>query len=337
MPNLIVADLFCGCGGLTLGFQKGGIPIALGIDYWKAALENYTRNFDHPCIEADISDTRKLETILREHQINFVIGGPPCQDFSQAGKRKEEKRASLTEAYAQIIAQVKPIGFLMENVDRAKKSQSYAKAREVLKNSGYGLTEIVLDASKCGVPQKRKRFFVFGILGEEDGFWEENFKENISSQITTLKDYFGDSLGFEYYYRHPRNYNRRAIFSIYEPAPTMRGVNRPIPKGYKGHPSDPIPVSEVSHALTTNDRIKIQTFPDFYQWIGTKTDIEQMIGNAVPCELAKFVAERVIDYFDFRSRTVEIQDLSRGNNSFEQESYIRYNQQNPQGQFDFRN
>ena len=106
----------------------------------------------------------------------------------------------------------------------------------------------------------------------------------------TLRDYFGDSLGFEYYYRHPRNYSRRGIYSIDEPAPTMRGVNRPVPKGYLGHPNDPCPVSKDLHVLTTKERAKIQTFPDDYIWVGSKTDLEQMIGNAVPVKLGEFVA-----------------------------------------------
>ena len=109
----------------------------------------------------------------------------------------------------------------------------------------------------------------------------------------TLRDYFGDSLGFEHYYRHPRNYSRRAIFSIDEPAPTMRGVNRPVPKGYPGHPNDTCPVSDTLHALTTAERALIQTFPKDFIWVGSKTDVEQMIGNAVPVNLAQYVAETV--------------------------------------------
>ena len=109
----------------------------------------------------------------------------------------------------------------------------------------------------------------------------------------TLRDYFGNTLGFEFYYRHPRNYNRRAVFSIDEPAPTMRGVIRPVPKGYPGHPNDACPVNESLHVLSTQERAWIQTFPKDYIWIGSKTDVEQMIGNAVPVNLASFVAETV--------------------------------------------
>ena len=73
----------------------------------------------------------------------------------------------------------------------------------------------------------------------------------------------------------------------------MRGVNRPVPKGYPGHPNDACAVSEELHALTTKERALIQTFPVDYNWIGSKTDIEQMIGNAVPVNLAQYVAKVV--------------------------------------------
>jgi DNA (cytosine-5)-methyltransferase 1 len=96
--------------------------------------------------------------------------------------------------------------------------------------------------------------------------------------------------------RHPRNYCRRAVFSIDEASPTIRGVNHPIPKGYPGHPNDPVVISKGVRPLTTSERSQIQTFPKDFMWTGSKTDVEQMIGNAVPVNLAKFVALAIIDY-----------------------------------------
>ena len=228
----------------------------------------------------------------------MIIGGPPCQDFSHAGKRVEASRASLTESYAQIISKIKPKYFLMENVDRAQKSQAYATAREIYKESGYGITERVLTASYCGVPQRRKRFFCIGILGEEDGVLDAILSKNLSNTEMTLRDYFGDSLDIEFYYRHPRNYSRRGVFSIDEPAPTMRGVNRPVPKGYPGHPKDAGPVTQDLRPLTTLERSLVQTFPSNFKWVGSKTDREQMVGNAVPVNLGTYVAKALIEHIE---------------------------------------
>ena len=122
-------------------------------------------------------------------------------------------------------------------------------------------------------------------------------EKNISEKQMTVRDYFGKNIDTDFYYRHPRNYSRRAVYSIDESSPTIRGVNRPIPKGYPGHPGDPVNVSKKVRPLTTLERSQIQTFPKDFIWSGCKTDIEQMIGNAVPVNLAKFVALAIIDYY----------------------------------------
>ena len=299
-----VVDLFAGSGGLSLGFQNRGFNIVGAFERWDAAARCYRENFAHPLFQADLSDTRAAIAKIEGLKPDMIIGGPPCQDFSHAGKRVEGSRASLTDCFALIVAAVRPACFVMENVDRAKKSNAYASARKIFKESGYGLTEVVLDASLCGAPQKRKRLICFGARGEADGFALDIFSSRQTGKAMTLREYFGDKLDFEYYYRHPRNYSRRAIFSIDEPAPTMRGVNRPVPKGYPGHPGDACPVFDGLHVLTTEERAMIQTFPRSFKWIGSKTDIEQMIGNAVPVALAMHVAESVKIYFDRAAKRV---------------------------------
>ncbi len=286
-------DLFAGCGGMSLGFARRGFELVAAFERWGAAAACYRENFDHPVFETDLGDVDAAVSQIAPFAPDVIIGGPPCQDFSSAGKRIEAGRANLTESFAKIVAAVRPRCFVMENVARARLSAAYSNARKLFKDAGYGLTEIVLDASLCGVPQKRKRFVCFGALDREDAFALDLFVERQTKKPTTLRDFFGDSLGFEHYYRHPRNYNRRAVFSIDEPAPTMRGVNRPIPRGYLGHPNDSCAVDGELRALTTAERAAVQTFPSDFRWIGCKTDVEQMVGNAVPVELAAFVAETV--------------------------------------------
>lgn len=291
-----IIDLFSGCGGLSLGFLKGGFDVVGAYDFWDPAIECYRDNFSHPIKKLDLSNVDDVVRELKDIDFDMIIGGPPCQDFSHAGLRIEGARANLTRSFSEIIKRIKPKWFVMENVDRALRSGAYLEARGIFKESGYGLTEIVLDASKCGVPQKRKRLFVIGKLGVRDGFILNEVMCGISKDSMTVRNYLGDSLGIEYYYRHPRNYNRRAIFSIDEPAPTVRGVNRPIPDGYLGHAGDPVSVSENVRPLTTFERARLQTFPEDFKFKGAKTNLEQMIGNAVPVELAKYVAVTIMEY-----------------------------------------
>ena len=292
-----VVDLFCGCGGLSLGFQKAGFEVVAAYDKWEAALNVYRLNFNHPAEDMDLSNVQASSIAIDRLQPDMIIGGPPCQDFSSAGKRDEDGgRGDLTVHYAQIISLVRPKWFVMENVARITKTQKLSEAKAIFKESGYGLSQQVLDASLCGVPQQRKRFFLIGKLHEMDGFMEPFINGSLATKPMTLRDYFGDSLGIEYYYRHPRSYVRRGIFSIDEPSPTVRGVNRPMPEGYKIHPNDPVKSKEGIRPLTTLERSYIQTFPRDFKFVGNKTDVEQMIGNAVPVNLAKFVATAITKY-----------------------------------------
>ena len=293
---MITIDLFAGCGGLSLGFQNAGFDVVAGFDNWEPSINIYRENFTHPIINLDLSNTKDIG-ILKKYSPELIIGGPPCQDFSSAGKRDETQgRADLTISFAEIIRKIKPTWFIMENVSRIKKSNTLKKAIKIFKESNYGLTYQVLDASICGVPQKRKRFFMIGELNGEDEFMEVYFEKNFSQTPMTIREYLGNSLDIEHYYRHPRNYNRRGIFSIDEPSPTVRGVNRPLPKGYKGHPTDSAPISKDIRPLTTIERSYIQTFPKNFVWRGSKTALEQLIGNAVPVKLAEFVGKCLKEY-----------------------------------------
>ena len=304
-----IVDLFCGCGGLSLGFQNAGFKIVAAYDKWQAALSVYQKNFEHECKMLDLSNIKDSVAEIESKHPDMIICGPPCQDFSSSGKRDEDNgRGDLTVNYAQIINRIRPKWFVMENVERITKTQKLIDAKKIFKEAGYGLSWQVLDASKCGVPQKRKRFFMIGKLHEQDDFMAPFLQSGLSKTSMTLREYFGDSLGVEYYYRHPRSYARRGIFSIDEPSPTVRGVNRPMPKGYEIHDNDPVKSKEGIRALTTIERSYIQTFPKTFKFEGSKTELEQMIGNAVPVKLAEYVATSIKKYLEepHRERNLEI-------------------------------
>lgn len=294
MPTAI--DLFCGCGGLSLGFQNAGFKIARAFDNWDKAASIYNSNFsDH---EAELKDAYDLTPeYLQSFKPDIIIGGPPCQDYSSAGKQDETQgRANLTLRFAELVCGVGTKWFVMENVDRILKSETLPKAIDIFRTRGYGLTQVVLDASKCGAPQSRKRFFLVGELGGQDDFLKEGLLGDQSEKSMTIREYLGDEFKTDYYYRHPRSYARRGIFSIDEPSPTVRGVNRPIPSTYKVHPGDATSDLSKVRALTTLERARIQTFPKTFVFEGKKTDLEQIIGNAVPVELAAYVGRHVYDY-----------------------------------------
>ncbi len=302
--SMRIVDLFCGGGGMSLGFQNAGFAVVASIDNWPVALAHCKANFSHDVRECDLADASSAISLVKEYDPEIMIGGPPCQDFSSAGKRNESGgRADLTVSYAEIVAAVSPAFFVMENVERAIRSKAFAAATAIFQKAGYGLTTVILDASRCGVPQIRKRLFVVGSLAHSDGFLHEYLMEGQSLTQMTLREYFGNKLDFDHYYRHPRSYARRAVFSTDEPSPTIRGVNRPVPTGYPGHPGDPVPVASGVRPLTTRQRAMVQTFPESYLLSGGKSDLEQLIGNAVPVKLAEHVA---IALRKFLSRSADI-------------------------------
>ncbi len=297
MPEALKGvDLFCGCGGMSRGFENAGFEIVAGFDNWKPAIRVYEANFNHPVLEQDLSNVEESVTRIKPYNPDIIIGGPPCQDFSTAGYQDETRgRAILSVCYSKIVCSLKPTYFVMENVATIKHSASFKSAISNFKKAGYGLTQRVLDAAYCGVPQTRKRMFVIGELNGEDCFLDEELSRSLSKEPMSIHDYLGDSLGIEYYFRVPTNYSRRGIFSVYEPSMTIRAVDRPIPAGYKGHPNDPVPVSEV-RCLTPKERSYIQTFPESFKFFGGKSDMNSMIGNAVPVNLAKYVGEALMRY-----------------------------------------
>ena len=295
-----VVDLFCGCGGMSLGFQKGGYSIKAAYDNWVPAIEMYKRNFHHPVINMDLFSEDAVESI-QKYEPEMIIGGPPCQDFSIAGARKMGKRANLTKRYAEIVSAIKPEWFVMENVYNIERMPILPVALKMLKDAGYGITTVILDASRCGCPQKRKRFFAIGHLGDQDDFLKDILLRNQDEHQMTVREYWENVLKLkidtDYYYMHPRSYNRRAVFSIDEPSATIRGVNRPIPSDYKPHHADKADVAAGNvRALTSKERSYIQTFPKDYVWVGNKTNIELAIGNAVPVNLATYVANAITEY-----------------------------------------
>lgn len=295
-PSMACVDLFCGCGGMSLGFEKAGYDVRAGFDLWDPAIRVYEKNFKHPVIKQDLSRVDEAVAKIAKFNPELIVGGPPCQDFSTAGHQDESRgRAILSVYFSKIVCKILPKYFVMENVASIRTSKAFEEVIKNFKKAGYGLTLRVLDAAYCGVPQTRKRMFVIGAQGSADDFLDEELKRDLSDTPMSIYDYLGNALGTEYYFRVPTNYTRRGVFSIYEPSMTIRAVDRPIPIGYKGNINDSAPL-EKARCLTPKERSYIQTFPQNFVFEGCKTDQNMMIGNAVPVNLARFVGAALRRY-----------------------------------------
>ena len=164
-----VLDLFCGAGGLSLGLSWGGMEIVCGVDNDKNAIKTFKHNHnDSIVISGDLKDNSVKEQIFDiASDVDFVVGGPPCQGFSQAGWfNPDDRRNFLFLDFLDIISRISPKYFIMENVqgllwiDKGKAIQTIISA---FKDIGYYITDFVLSAEEYGVPQKRKRVFILGM------------------------------------------------------------------------------------------------------------------------------------------------------------------------------
>lgn len=165
-------DLFAGVGGLSLGFEQEGFQVILANEYDPSIAEAYVRNRNTP--NMIVEDIRKLpvqETFGKyKNKITVVVGGPPCQGYSQKGKRKtiHDERNFLFRYFVDVVREVEPSYFVMENVPNLLTSEGGYFKNEIIalfKEMGYNVNASVLCASDYGVPQDRHRAFIIGKKG----------------------------------------------------------------------------------------------------------------------------------------------------------------------------
>lgn len=169
MKNYTVLDLFCGCGGLSLGFLQAGFDVKLGIDAWQDAINTFKAT--HSGADAIVADLfytspQEISQQANLHQVDVIIGGPPCQGFSIAGKRMiDDERNQLYKAFVDFVQFYQPKAFLMENVPNMMsmgKGIIKEQITQDFEKLGYQVYSKILLASDFGVPQNRRRAFFIG-------------------------------------------------------------------------------------------------------------------------------------------------------------------------------
>ncbi len=167
-PTLV--DLFCGAGGLSLGFRQSGFNVVYGAELNEAALRTYSHNLGRHAVSCDLSRAVDLP------KSTVIAGGPPCQGFSSAGARRcGDSRNSLVAAFARIVAELKPEAFVFENVEGFLTGESGSRVLDLLDpllEVGYRIHLRKINAANYGVPQHRKRVLAIGGLG-----WDPSFPE----------------------------------------------------------------------------------------------------------------------------------------------------------------
>lgn len=314
--TLNVLDLFCGCGGMSKGLVDAGLNIIAGIDIWDKAIASYRQNFHHQAICMDITKLPPDEFDAKYNTdkvpIDLIVGGPPCQGFSMAGKRDtKDPRNSLFMEYVKYLNYFKPKAFMMENVIGILSMKT---------DEGVNVIDIIMDhlsvdyhccicklyASDFEVPQNRRRTIIFGVRKDLD------ITPKPPSEVLTVEQRIPvrsvllprDSVDDSYYL------SAKAIEGIRAKKERSRLSN----KGFGAQfldldkPSYTIPArywkdgydalvqysdTEIRR-LTILELKRIQSFPDSYVIEGTKKDVIMQIGNAVACRFAYHLGKHVI-------------------------------------------
>lgn len=319
-----IISLFSGCGGLDLGFEKAGFEISIANEYDPTIWETYKIN--HPSTKLIEGDIRNIQESDFPDDIDGIIGGPPCQSWSEAGSLRgiNDSRGKLFYDYIRILKSKQPKFFLAENVSGMlanRHSEAVRNIIEMFKECGYDLTVSLVNAKDYGVPQERRRVFYIGFRRDLG----VHFKFPVGSTADekkrlTLRDTIWD-LQFTAVPAGARNYhNPKAInnneFFTGAYSPIFMSRNRV--KGWDEqaftvqasgrqcqlHPQAPkmkfveqnkrefVRGKEYLYRrMTIREIARIQGFPDDFKFIYNYTDdAYKMIGNAVPVNLAYEVA-----------------------------------------------
>lgn len=319
-----IISLFSGCGGLDLGFEKAGFDIILANEYDKKICPTYRIN--HPKTKLIEGDIRKLCEKTFVEDVDGIIGGPPCQSWSEAGSLKgiDDPRGRLFFDYIRILRAVKPKFFLAENVSgmlARRHAEAVKKILTLFNDSGYKVTLALVDAKDYGVAQNRKRVFFIGFRKDLN----IKFKFPVGSTINdedklTLRDVIWDLKDTAIAAGNKNHHNPNAInnneYFVGNYSTIFMSRNRV--KGWDEqaftvqasgrqcqlHPQAPKMVKidknkmifmkdkeKLYRRMTVREVARIQGFPDDFKFLYENIDIAyKMIGNAVPINLAYEIA-----------------------------------------------
>lgn len=357
-----VIDLFAGCGGFSVGFENAGYNIIKAVEFDKEIADSYSHNHKGTIVFAEDIGKIADEDHFTRKESEVIVGGPPCQGFSMAGARIREKNTFINDPrnflfrhYVNVVKIVRPKVFLLENVKgilSKDKGAIFQEIVETFENSEnfegdkYYLHYKLCKAIDFGIPQKRERVVVIGVLNNDfdidelfnstreyirkidnDFFTPVSLKNAISDipeptidgqaflkpSTSKYQDYLrrGNKIKNHIASKHNNIATDRMrkidvggnwkdldedIHSVHSGAygrldwelPTMTITTRfDTPAGGRFiHP-------ESDRTLTPREAARVQSFPDDFEFIGSKTSICKQIGNAVPPKLAYFLANAV--------------------------------------------
>ena len=349
-----VLDLFAGAGGLSAGLDMNpGIKTVEATDFMKDSMDTFALNFpDATTILGDICDDGVRDDIVntaKRLKVNMIVGGPPCQGFSNKGKKLglKDPRNFLFRKYLDVVKRVSPDVFVIENVKAMSTSTNGWFINEILtriRELGYKVNWGVLTASDFGVPQNRQRTIIIASKTKSIElplpFVDDAHKTTVRDAISDLaylesgegndiQDYTTDAQtdyqrmlrkGSKKLYNHKATKHAQVALDKLAMIPPESGkeslptdlignqkfkttwgrlkwdtqsptIDTRFDTPSNGTNSHPY----LNRAITPREAARIQSFPDKFRFLGSKTTICKQIGNAVPPLLGKAIGQRIIE------------------------------------------
>ena len=324
-------SLFSGCGGLDLGFEKAGFEIPVANEFDNTIYETYKLN--HPKTELIEGDIRGITNVSLKEQlgedIDGIIGGPPCQSWSEAGALKgiDDDRGKLFFEYVRILKELQPKFFLAENVSGMlanRHSKAVQSILQMFEEAGYNVTLTLANAKNYGVAEERKRVFYIGFRKDlnVDFYFPEGSTINDEDKIT-LKDVIWDLKETAVPADKNNKHNTQAInaneYFIGSYSPIFMSRNRVKDWNEQAytvqasgrqcqlHPQAPkmekveknvcrfVPGKEhLYRRMSVREIARIQGFPDEFDFkYSNVNDAYKLIGNAVPVNMAYEIAKAI--------------------------------------------
>lgn len=328
LRHIRTLSLFSGGGGLDIAFHDAGFDIVEMVEIDSRYAETLRKNFTGKS-KVTCQDIRCFVPEEKE-QIDFIIGGPPCQTFSAAGRRAagvagtDDPRGTLFQEYIRLLTYLKPKGFLFENVygiTGAQNGRAWKEIQAAFKEAGYNIFFRVLDAADYGVPQHRERLFIVGLREGEflfpypthgpDSIGEHAYFS--AGEAIQGADITGAIQGIGGRYGHLLNNIPPGLnYSFYtkemgHPFPIFSWRSKFSDFLYKADPERPVrtikaqggqytgPFSWNNRHFTVPELKRLQTFPDTYELVGGRQVCIEQIGNSVPPQLGRILALSILD------------------------------------------
>lgn len=343
--NYTCIDTFCGAGGLGLGLIEAGFNILLSFDIDPICIQTIEANskyFHHKAVQADISDMLNgslLEnTGLKRGELFLLAGGPPCQGFSiQRRGRDEDPRNQLVLKYAQLIEEVFPFYFVMENVSGLGGHRGKTILRALLEyvdSIGYTTSVKLLDAQNFEVPQRRKRYIIVGQRKDIGGQYVypegSEVRHTVRETIGFLPEPPADGSDHPDYPLHRRdrltqkNLDRinairegqgrdslpeRLLADCHKVSSSVIGyrsvygrmawddVAPTITARFDSFTRGKFGHPDQARSISLREGALLQTFPLDFLFCGNKVEVARQIGNAVPPQLGKIIGMSIINAY----------------------------------------